>query len=168
MNATPFEPPTELVVGETEHWIINHRVGARLPGYLMIGSRAATTNLSEIAPEGLRELGVLMALAQQALRELFAPEQIYLGRYGHMAGHSIHFHVIPIHACVKRAFLADARYRVLDSFNTPGVERSDVDGAEMTLFVWRELCESKTPPPAEGPEIPEAVRQLRTWMTGRI
>ncbi len=168
MNTPPFQPPPELVVGETKHWIVNHRVGAKLPGYLMIGLRHATACLNEIPPEGLRELGGVMAVVQQAVREVLAPEQIHLARYGHTGGHSFHFHVIPICAWLKRAFLADARYRVLDSFNTPGVERSPIDGAELTLYVWRELCESPTPPPVEGSSVEETIRKLRQGLAGKL
>jgi diadenosine tetraphosphate (Ap4A) HIT family hydrolase len=164
----PFQPPADLIVGETKHWIVNHRVGAKLPGYLMIGLRHATASLGEIPPEGLRELGGVMAVVQQAVQEILAPEQVHIARYGHMGGHSFHFHVIPVCAWLKQAFQADARYRVLDSFNTPGVARSEIDGAELTLYVWRELCESKTPPPVEGPPVEEAIQKLRQRMTGRL
>ncbi len=168
MNAAPFQPPADLIVGETKHWIVNHRVGAKLPGYLMIGLRHAPVSLGDIPAEGLRELGGVMATVQQVLQEILAPEQIHIARYGHTGGHSFHFHVIPVCGWLKRAFLADARYRILDSFNTPGVARSPIDGAELTLYVWRELCESKAPPSVEGPSVEETIRKLRQGLAGRL
>ena len=168
MNAAPFQPRPDLIVGRTRHWIVNHRAGAKLPGYLMIGLRHATASLGEVPPEGLRELGGVLAAVQQALQEILAPEQIHIARYGHMGGHSFHFHVIPVCAWLKRAFLADARYRVLDSFNTPGAERSPIDGAELTLYVWRELCEGQAPLPVEGPPVEAIIRKLRPWLVGRL
>lgn len=35
------------------------------------------------------------------------------------------------------------------------------DGAELTLFVWREFGESLTPPPIQGPGIEPVIEQLR-------
>ena len=159
-----FQIPEHLIIKETDHWIINHRVGSNLPGYLMVGSRMETTNLHDLSAVALAELGPLLASAQQALLDLFKPEQIYMGRYGHMTGFSIHFHVIPIYTWVKEAFASNARYRVLQSFYTPGVRTSDPDGAELTLFVWREFCESETPPPIYGPSVEEVIKRLRTTL----
>ncbi len=130
----------------------------------MVGSRMETTNLHDLSPAALAELGSLLASAQQALVDLFGPEHIYMGRYGHTEGHSIHFHVIPIYSWVKEAFAADARYRVLRSFYTPGVPTSDPDGGELTLYVWREFCESKTPPPIQGPSVAETIILLKEKM----
>jgi diadenosine tetraphosphate (Ap4A) HIT family hydrolase len=156
-----YQVPGQLIINETEHWIINHRVESTLPGYLMIGSRKETTNLSDLSSAAQAELGLLLAATQKALTDLFNPEHIYMGRYGHTEGHSIHFHIIPIYAWVKEAFAADERYRVLQSFYTPGVPTSDPDGGELTLYVWREFCERKTPPLVERPTVDEAIRLLR-------
>jgi diadenosine tetraphosphate (Ap4A) HIT family hydrolase len=156
-----FTPPPDLIVAETEHWIVNHRVDSSLPGYLMVGSRNETTNLYELPPAALAELGPLLASVQQAISNLLKPDHLYVGRYGHTAGHSIHFHVIPICSWVKETFANDSRYRVLRSFYTPGVYTSDPDGAELTLYVWREFCESKTPPRIQSPSVPEAISLLR-------
>ena len=35
------------------------------------------------------------------------------------------------------------------------------DGADLTLFIWREFGERDLPPAIEGPSIAEVVRQLR-------
>ena len=145
-----FQIPPHLIIKETGHWIVNHRVGSHLPGYLMVGSRMETTNLFDLPPAALAELGPLLALAQQALLDLFRPEQLYLGRYGHMTGFSIHFHVIPIQAWVREAFEADSRYRSVCT-----------DGAGLTHYIWREFCESETPPRVYGPSVTEVVDRLR-------
>jgi hypothetical protein len=56
---------------------------------------------------------------------------------------------------MAEALLNDSRYRVLQQFYTPGVycsgKDTGFDGAEMTLFVWRELVESLSPPSLSGP-----------------
>jgi diadenosine tetraphosphate (Ap4A) HIT family hydrolase len=139
-----FIPPEHLIIAETEHWRINHRVDSHLPGYLMVGAKAETTNLFELAPAALAELGPLLARTQEALTDLFHPDHIYIGRYGHTEGHSIHFHVIPIYSWVKDA-----------------LPTSNPDGGELTLYVWREFCESKNPPKIHGPSVSEAIGLLR-------
>ena len=161
----PFRPPADLVVAETEYWTINHRVDSSLPGYFMVASRLETNSLSDLPEAALHELGIHLAKLQRFLTELFAPPHFYVGRYGHMAGHSIHFHVIPIYDWVADAFVADNRYRVLHEFYTPDDygEGSDApfDGAEMTLYVWREFCENHNPPKTVGPTVHEVVELVR-------
>jgi diadenosine tetraphosphate (Ap4A) HIT family hydrolase len=61
----------------------------------MLGARMPTNDLSLMPAEALAELGVLLARAQNALNEGLQPEHLYIGRYGHMAGHALHFHIIP-------------------------------------------------------------------------
>ena len=161
----PFRPPADLIVSETDHWIINHRVDSSLPGYFMVGSRLETNSLSDLPEAALHELGIHLAKLQKILTELLNPPHFYVGRYGHMAGRSIHFHVIPIYDWVADAFVADDRYRVLHQFYTAGDydDGSDAlfDGAEMTLFVWREFCEGSTPPFVTGPSVSEVVASIR-------
>ena len=161
----PFRPPDHLLVAETDHWLINHRIDSSLPGYFMVGSRSETNSLADLSQGALHELGIHLAKLQEILTELFDPPHFYVGRYGHMTGHSIHFHVIPVYDWVADAFVTDDRYRVLHQFYTPGdFDRgSDApfDGAEMTLYIWREFCESSSPPVVVGPSVAEVVSSLK-------
>jgi diadenosine tetraphosphate (Ap4A) HIT family hydrolase len=128
-------------------------VDSVLPGYLMVGSRQETTHLFDLSPRALAELGPLLSLLEQALFEILGPERVYIGRYGHSPGHSIHFHVIPVCPWVAAAFKADSRYKVFESLYPPGASTSAPDGGELTTYVWREFCESKTPPPIQGSSV---------------
>ncbi|MBB3397131.1 hypothetical protein FHX09_002596 [Rhizobium sp. BK538] len=74
-------------------------------------------------------------------------------------GYPIHFHVIPIYAWVEELFWSDDRYRLLETF-ADGPGETPTDGAEMTLFVWREFCERREPPPIKGPSVDEAINLL--------
>ena len=161
-----FEPPKHLVILQTEHWVLNHRVNSTLPGYLMLGARAPTNDLSMMRLEALAELGTLLARAQKALNAILKPEHLYIGRYGHMVGHALHFHIIPICGWVKQSFFGDPRYRVLQTFYQPcGDADDETDGAELTLYVWREFCENPNPPPISGPPIWEVVERLKVLMS---
>jgi diadenosine tetraphosphate (Ap4A) HIT family hydrolase len=158
-------PHKDLVILQTEDWTITHRVDSALPGYLILAARMPTNELCLLNPRALAELGALLAKAQLALNAILDPEHLYVGRYGHMAGHALHFHIIPVCGWVKRSFFSDPRYRVLQSLS----ERSAVDetdGAELTLFIWREFCERPDPPAIFGPSIDEVVDRLKILMTG--
>lgn len=163
-----FHPPDHLIVHETDHWTINHRIDSALPGYLMLASKVETNDLSDLSIEALSELGVLLSRAQQTLTEILDPKHFYVGRYGHMTGYAIHFHIIPVCDWVARAFDSDERYRTLRQFYTPGVYEdgsdSAFDGAEMTLFIWREFCESRNPPEIHGPSIEETIKLVQNKM----
>jgi diadenosine tetraphosphate (Ap4A) HIT family hydrolase len=162
-----FEPPEHLVIFRTEHWVLNHRVDSALPGYLMLGARAPTNDLSTMRPEAVAELGTLLARAQKALNAILKPEHLYFGRYGHIAGHALHFHIIPVCGWVKQSFFGDPRYRVLQSFcqsSGSGDAAGETDGAELTLYVWREFCENPEPPPISGPPIREVVEMLKVLL----
>ena len=164
-----FQPPDYLMILQTEHWTLNHRVDSALPGYLMLASRVHTNDLAAMSREALQQLGILLASAQRALTEILMPQHLYIGRYGHSAGLALHFHVIPICAWVKQSFFADPRYRVLQTLAHPAdANREETDGAELTLYVWREFCESATPPAIQGPSIREVVERLRTRLSARI
>ncbi|WP_455873635.1 HIT family protein [Rhizobium yanglingense] len=155
--------PKQFHVVETENWLVNHRMNSALPGYLMISSKSFTNELSSLSAEALAELGPLMAKAQRGLQELLKAQRVYIGRYGHMPGYSIHFHVIPIYGWVETLFWQDARYRALESFaEVP--DAKGTDGAELTLFVWREFCERAEPPAIQGFSVAEAIDILRRSM----
>lgn len=156
-------PPAFHVVA-TEGWLVNHRVNSALPGYLMISSRADTNELFELPTGTLSALGPLLATAQKALKEELHAQRVYIGRYGHSPGYPIHFHVIPIYDWIEELFWKDDRYRLLETF-AEGPGETPTDGAELTLFVWREFCERAEPPAIEGPSVWQAVELLRKAMS---
>ena len=61
-----------------------------------------------------------------------------------MPGLPVHFHLIPLYDWVEELFWEDTRYRTLQQFGVPTADLTD--GAELTLFVWREFCERADPP----------------------
>ncbi|OCP19694.1 MULTISPECIES: HIT family protein [unclassified Ensifer] len=155
--------PRHFHVFETENWLVNHRMNSALPGYLMISSKTFTNELSTLSVEALAELGLLMAKAQHCLQEQLKAQRVYIGRYGHEPGYSIHFHVIPIYDWVEKLFWEDERYRSLESF-AGSPDSKGTDGAELTLFVWREFCERAEPPPIQGASVAQAIDVLRRSM----
>jgi diadenosine tetraphosphate (Ap4A) HIT family hydrolase len=153
--------PEAFIVHETEHWVINHNFASALPGYLVLGSKAPVDSLADLSPAALHEFGPLLAQAQLLLQQTLEPERIYASRYGHSAGYPIHFHLIPVYPWLQRLFWEDPRYRLLETFANPQRAQTRTDGAELTLFIWREFGEREHPPAIEGPPVAQVIERLR-------
>jgi hypothetical protein len=68
---------------------------------------------------------------------------------------------------VRQSFFSDPRYRALKNFDRhpAGTEVTDeTDGAELTLYIWREFCENPVPPRVSGPSIHEVVERLKVCL----
>ncbi len=153
--------PGGFIIHETEHWVINHHLASALPGYLILGSRAPVDSLADLPAAALHEFGELLARAQSILQATLTPERLYVSRYGHSPGYPIHFHLIPVYAWVEKLFWENPRYRLLETFANPEIAEAGTDGAELTLFIWREFGESARPPAVQGPSIAEVIEKLR-------
>ncbi|MBB3571231.1 HIT domain-containing protein [Rhizobium sp. BK491] len=162
-----MRPASQFFIAETDGWVVSHRANSALPGYLVVASKRSADDLSDLSDDDLREIGPLLALFQAALKEELRVPRVYIGRYGHSSGLAFHFHIIPIYEWVEKLFWRDARYRLLGQF-TEGEEESETDGAELTLFVWREFCERALPPPIQGPTVSEAIDLLRKTIRLRL
>jgi diadenosine tetraphosphate (Ap4A) HIT family hydrolase len=123
-----------------------------------------TNELAQMPASALTQLGTLLAQVQRGLEDILNPEHLYIGRYGHTAGQAFHFHLIPVCSWVKAGFFGDSRYRVLQEFSR-GSPPGETDGAEMTLYVWREFCERPDPPAISGPSVDEVVARLKLFMS---
>ena len=105
-------------------------------------------------------MGVLLSKVQNTLQSVLGARRVYLGRYGHTPGHTFHFHAIPIYDWVEELFWQNPRYRLLESF-AEKPEPAMTDGAELTLFVWREFCERTVSPQIKGLSVSQAIEILR-------
>ncbi|MHB9022872.1 MAG: HIT family protein [Armatimonadota bacterium] len=151
-----FAEPEETIVLTTPHWQVNHRLDVTLPGYLMVGAvDPNATDWADLSPEALAALGGVLADCVQAITECLHPVRVYVGRYGHTPGHTLHFHLIPIYDWLIEAYRQDERYRFLESLYEPS-NGTDPDGADLTLFVWREFGERHRIPPY-GLSVAEAI-----------
>lgn len=157
-----MDVPASFRIFATKNWLVSHRMDSALPGYLMVSAMTATTELSELGAEALTELGPVLATAQDMLTARLQAKRVYIGRYGHAPGYSIHFHIIPIYDWVESLFWKDDRYRLLENFAE--IVDGQTHGAELTLFVWREFCERAVPPEISGPSVAEVIDMLRATM----
>ena len=162
---SPFVPPDRFVIHETEHWWINHRCDTIYPGYLMVGAKDPNgASLSDLSAAAQSQLGSLLARSGKLLQECLGAVRVYDGRYGHQAGHTVHYHVIPVYEWTISAYWQDDRYRSLAQFYGDGgaTPSNDFDGADMTLFIWRTFGEPGVEPPRiDGPSVGDVVDMLR-------
>lgn len=157
-----LELPPQFIIHETTHWAVNHHMTSALPGYLMLGAKAHVNSLAQLSGPALAELGGLMAEIQNALETQLNPKWLYISRFGHDPRYPIHFHFIPVYHWVEELFWKDARYRLLETFTTNENAQTLTDGAELTLFIWREFGERPMPPAIQGPSISQVIECLRT------
>ncbi|MGV6477577.1 hypothetical protein [Azotobacter vinelandii] len=156
-----MEIAPKFIIHESAHWVLNHHMSSALPGYLMLGSKSHVDSLAELHGNALAELGGLLARTQRVIEAQLKPKHLYIGRFGHEPGYPIHFHFIPVYHWVEALFWEDARYRVLETFASIENAHSLTDGAELTLFIWREFGESPEPPRVQGPSIGQTIDRLR-------
>ena len=156
-----MEIPAQFIIHETTHWIVNHHMSSVLPGYLVLGSKAYVHSLGDLPCDALIELGGLLATVQKTLQLQMNPKWLYISRFGHDPGYPIHFHFIPVYHWVEELFWSDARYRLLNSLGSKGNAHGLTDGAELTLFVWREFGEHSGPSANQGPPVIQVIDDLR-------
>ncbi|MFL6877010.1 HIT family protein [Pseudomonas marginalis] len=152
------------ILFETEHWLLNHHLASKLPGYLMLGAKAPVDSLADMPDAALAELGGLLAKTQRVMEAQLKPKWLYISRYGHLPGFPLHFHFIPVYDWVEDAFWGDERYRRLQDLGSQDLARTLTDGAELTLFVWREFGESPMPPVIHGPSVAQVIGNLRVHL----
>ncbi|WP_447759501.1 HIT family protein [Pseudomonas moraviensis] len=157
-----MEIAPHFIIHETDHWVINHHLASALPGYLMLGTKLRTTSLTELSADALAGLGGLLAKTQNIIEQQLLPKRLYIGRFGHESGLPIHFHFIPVYQWVEDLFWNDARYRLLENFAYAEHGLSSTDGAELTLFIWREFGENPTPPKIQGLTVQDVIKNLRS------
>ncbi|SMF67993.1 MULTISPECIES: HIT family protein [unclassified Pseudomonas] len=152
------------ILFETEHWLLNHHLASKLPGYLMLGAKAPVDSLADMSDAALAELGGLLAKTQRVMEAQLKPKWLYISRYGHLPGFPLHFHFIPVYDWVEDAFWRDDRYRRLQDLGSQDLAKTLTDGAELTLFVWREFGESPMPPVIHGPSVAQVIGNLRVHL----
>ncbi|WP_330214667.1 HIT family protein [Pseudomonas sp. AM8] len=152
------------ILFETEHWLLNHHLASKLPGYLMLGAKAPVDSLADMPDAALAELGGLLAKTQRVMEAQLKPKWLYISRYGHLPGFPLHFHFIPVYDWVEDAFWRDERYRRLQDLGSQDLAKTLTDGAELTLFVWRELGESLMPPVIKGLSVKQVIESLRVHL----
>jgi len=159
----PFNPPENSIVFRSAHWVLNHNLKAKIPGYLMLAPISGASQFHELSEPALVELGPILAKATHSIQNCFRPDYIFTSRYGVSPGFGLHFHIIPVYSWIKDLLRENPRYRCLESLYNPDFGTTP-DAADFTLFIWREFIESKTPLAAEGFSFEDTVKGIRNEM----
>ena len=130
------------------------------PGYLMISARQPVERLHQLTSKPLNRLGTILMTAEQAISHLFKPDKIMINRHGFTEGHPYHFHLIPIYHWTYDEIYKHPEYL------TPGLRKVDEpDGANFSLFIYREYCEKQRPLPAEAFNFDESMSLVKSYFS---
>lgn len=114
---------------ESQHWLVSHRRDSRYAGLLIVSSKSDVSDISGLESGALSELGSVLAKTEKLLITHYDSYRVITAKLGFSAGHSCHFHVIPVSISLLEEIVSHPSYT-----NEP-------DGNDALLFVSREYCE---------------------------
>ena len=113
----------DYLIQETDRFTIKQSDLYRVPGYLIIESKADLTTVTEFDSEASVDLLQCVATAETLLQKLLQPERIYIMKFGEM-NPRVHFHVFP------------RTKRIGDAFRSALGEDAPYNGARLVDWVW--------------------------------
>jgi diadenosine tetraphosphate (Ap4A) HIT family hydrolase len=102
------------VIEQTEHWLVEHCVGALGVGTLIVKPKRHVVHVWELNDEETRDLGPLLRRTAAVVAELTSPDQIYVCLWSHAGGvpGHIHFVVQPVTREQRERYGGGARVQV--------------------------------------------------------
>jgi diadenosine tetraphosphate (Ap4A) HIT family hydrolase len=79
---------------ENDHFIIEHSMVYRIPGYLFVSPKVKVYSLSELPEKALISLGATLSIAVKAVEIFIKPINVYYSKFGE-SGYPLHFHIFP-------------------------------------------------------------------------
>ena len=95
-----------LVVFESEHFVVKQCSDVSIPGYLIIIPKSKIFFLSDFSPDVLHLLTSLIAKVEKVLIEVLKVEMIYIAKFAEL-NKGLHFHVFPRTEGILRAYIQD-------------------------------------------------------------
>ncbi|MBN8828202.1 MAG: hypothetical protein J0H68_05800 [Sphingobacteriia bacterium] len=139
---------SDLKIIKTEYWNISHRNDSRYLGYLIISALENVSDISELSPDALSELGLMLAETEKLLINLYSPFKVIISKLGFSKGFNCHFHMIPISEQILQEIARHPNYC------------QEPDGIDTMLFICREYCERPLNK-EEDQNIKQEVKKLR-------
>lgn len=134
------EMQDNLTLWQGRHWQINLNTRFGVPAYLFVnGLGPASQRFSALDPAAFAELGPAIGLATRAVEMALDPVHVFVGKFGMVPGHAIHFHVLPVTNWMLAAFAEDSRFHALAKLNPDGYPAVP-DAAELIACFWRKFC----------------------------
>lgn len=150
------------ILFQGEYWDININLNFGVPGYLFVrNSRGADDKFSAINPHEYAEMGRMIGLATSAVEHCLNVKRVFAGKFGLVAAHPVHFHIVPIYDWILDEFVQKTDMEKLQKSypdNYPAIP----DGADIMKFIWHQYCfTSHTPENIEAnTNLDEIVQKL--------
>ena len=83
-----------LVVFESEHFLVKQCSDVSIPGYLIISPKTDVLYLSNLSEDVIHLLASLISKVEKVLREVLEVEMIYIAKFAEF-NKGLHFHIFP-------------------------------------------------------------------------
>ncbi len=108
---------------ETDHFIASQANSYRIPGYVIVLSKAKNTRMADFSQEQAADLTKCLAAAEALVQRIVKPERIYILKFGE-ENPLIHFHVFP------------RTERIANAYVTKVQDEPPYSGARIIDWIW--------------------------------
>jgi diadenosine tetraphosphate (Ap4A) HIT family hydrolase len=95
-----------LVVFESEHFLVKQCSDVSIPGYLIITPKNKVFHFSDLSQEVLKLFSCLLARVEKVLVEVLDVEMIYIAKFAEL-NKRLHFHIFPRTESILQAYIQD-------------------------------------------------------------
>ena len=113
----------------TDHWQVTYRRDSRYPGYLIVSSALAASEMTDLSDGALETLGGVLKRCEVLLKKAYDCYKVIIYRFGFSSGFSLHFHIVSVMLKLLSEIAAHPNYAEVP------------DGNDTVLFLSREYCE---------------------------
>ncbi len=113
----------DYTIFETDHFTASQASGYRVPGYVIVQSKAQCMRMVDLSPDQAADLTKCLAKAEALIQQTVQPERIYILKFGE-ANPQVHFHVFPRTERIAAAYAAQVQ------------DERPYSGARIVDWVW--------------------------------
>ena len=93
-----------LLVFESEHFLVKQCSDVLIPGYLVISAKTEVLYLSDLSEDVIHLLASLISKVEKVLREVLEVEMIYIAKFAEF-NKGLHFHIFPRSQSLLRVYI---------------------------------------------------------------
>jgi len=108
---------------QTHHFTVRQASRYRIPGYLIVQSRAPCVHVADLSPDQGTDLTQCLGGAEALVQKILQPDRIYILKLGEESP-QIHFHIFSRTQTIAAAYLAQVS------------EKRPYSGARIVDWVW--------------------------------
>ena len=113
----------DYTIFETDHFTVSQASGYRVPGYVIVQSKAECRRVADFSPAQSADLTKCLADAEALVQRIASPERIYILKFGE-ENPRIHFHVFPRTERIAKAYVAEVE------------DEPPYSGARIVDWIW--------------------------------